>query len=68
MAKKHNIAEDKIAEMEHFKSMANKDHYDKIVNKEILPTIDIAGHTLYFDVLQDKVHLKDDIWSSGIMF
>ncbi|WP_078225670.1 hypothetical protein [Flavobacterium sp. LM4] len=68
MAKKHNISEDKIAEMDDFKLMVNQDAFDKIAYKGIIPTIDIAGHTFYIDLFNDKLHPKDDIWSRGIIF
>jgi hypothetical protein len=68
MAKKHNISEDKIAEMDDFKLMVNQDTFDKIAYKGIIPTIDIAGHTFHIDLFNDKLHPKDDIWSRGIIF
>lgn len=37
-------------------------------NKGILPTIDIAGHTFYVDILMDKLRPKDDFKSKGISF
>lgn len=68
MAKKHNISEDKIAEMNDFKLMVNQDVFDKIANQGIIPTIDIAGQTFYVDLFNDKLLPKDDIWSKGIIF
>ncbi|WP_313410981.1 hypothetical protein [Sphingobacterium multivorum] len=68
MAKKHKISEDKIAEMDDFKLMVNQDAFDKIANKGILPTIDIAGHTFHIDLFNDRLHPKNDIWSRGIIF
>ncbi|WP_444660084.1 hypothetical protein [Flavobacterium columnare] len=68
MAKKHNIFEDKIAEMDDFKLMINQDAFDKIAYKGFIPTIDIAGHTFHIDLFNDKLHPKDDIWSRGIIF
>lgn len=68
MAKKHNISEDKITEMDDFKLMVNQDAFDKIAYNGIIPTIDIAGHTFYIDLLNDKLHPKDDVWSRGIIF
>ena len=68
MAKKHNISEDKIDAMDDFKLMVNQDAFDKIAYKGIIPTIDIAGHTFYIDLFNDKLHPKDDIWSRGIIF
>ena len=37
-------------------------------NKGILPTLDIAGHTFYVDILMDKLRPKDDFKSKGISF
>lgn len=68
MAKKHNIPEDKIAEMSDFNLMVNQDTFDKIAYKSIKPTIDIAGHTFYVDLFNDRLQPKDDIWSRGIIF
>ena len=68
MAKKHNISEDKIDAMDDFKLMVDQDAFDKIAYKGIIPTIDIAGHTFYIDLFNDKLHPKDDIWSRGIIF
>lgn len=68
MAKKHNISENKIAEIDDFKLMVNQDVFDKIAYKGIIPTIDIGGHTFYIDLFNDKLHPKDDVWSRGIIF
>ncbi len=42
--------------------------YDLRVNKGILPTIDIAGHTFYVDLRMDMLRPKDDFLSQGIVF
>jgi hypothetical protein len=68
MAEKHNISEDKISEMDDFKLMVDQDAFDKITYQGIIPTVDIAGHTFYIDLFNDKLHPKDDIWSRGIIF
>ncbi|WP_050378362.1 hypothetical protein [Chryseobacterium sp. Hurlbut01] len=68
MAKKHNISEDIIEGMDDFKLMVDQDAFDKIAYKGIIPTIDIAGHTFYIDLFNDKLNPKDDIWSRGIIF
>ncbi|TGD58981.1 hypothetical protein [Flavobacterium humi] len=46
----------------------NKEAYDLRVNKGILPTIDIAGHTFYVDIRMDMLRPKDDFLSKGIVF
>lgn len=68
MSKKYNISEDIMAGMDDFKLMVDQDAFDKIAYKGIIPTIDIAGHTFYIDLFNDKLHPKDDIWSRGIIF
>lgn len=42
--------------------------YDLRVNKGMLPTIDIAGHTFYVDIRMDMLRPKDDFLSKGIVF
>jgi len=46
----------------------NQQAYDLRVNKGMLPTIAIAGHTFYVDILMDKLRPKDDFKSKGISF
>lgn len=46
----------------------NSEAYDLRVNKGMLPTIDIAGHTFYVDIRMDKLRPKDDFLSKGIVF
>jgi len=45
-----------------------KEAYDLRVNKGMLPTIDIAGHTFYVDIRMDMLRPKDDFLSKGIVF
>ena len=40
--------------------------YDMRVNKGMLPTVNIAGHTFYVDIRMDKLRPKDDFLSKGI--
>lgn len=47
---------------------AEQEAYDLRVNKGILPTIDIAGHTFYVDIRMDMLRPKDDFLSKGIVF
>ncbi|MBS7320719.1 MAG: hypothetical protein KIG55_03895 [Myroides sp.] len=46
----------------------NQEAYDMRVNKGILPTVDIAGHTFYVDIRMDMLRPKDDFLSKGIVF
>lgn len=46
----------------------NQEAYDLRVNKGMLPTIDIAGHTFYVDIRMDMLRPKDDFLSKGIVF
>ncbi len=50
------------------KNEMNQDAYDMRVNKGMLPTIDIEGHTFYVDIRMDKLRPKDDFLSNGIVF
>lgn len=42
--------------------------YDLRVNKGLLPTLDIAGHTFYVDLRMGMLRPKDDFLSHGIIF
>lgn len=42
--------------------------FDMRVNKGILPTIEIHGHTFYVDIRMNKLRPKDDFQSYGIVF
>lgn len=46
----------------------NNEAFDMRVNKGILPTIEIAGHTFYIDIRMDKLRPKDEFLSNGIVF
>ncbi|WP_159732133.1 hypothetical protein [Sphingobacterium sp. 18053] len=46
----------------------NQEAYDLRVNKGMLPTINIAGHTFYVDIRMDMLRPKDDFLSKGIVF
>lgn len=46
----------------------NQELYDMRVNKGMLPTIEIAGHTFYVDIRMDMLRPKDDFLSKGIVF
>jgi len=48
--------------------MVDQKAYDLRVNKGMLPTIDIAGHTFYVDIRMDMLRPKDDFLSKGIVF
>ncbi len=41
---------------------------DLRLNKGMLPTLDIAGHTFYVDLRMNKLRPKDDFISKGIDF
>lgn len=42
--------------------------FEMRVNKGILPTIEIHGHTFYVDIRMNKLRPKDDFQSNGIVF
>ncbi|SHM89854.1 hypothetical protein [Flavobacterium chilense] len=48
--------------------MVDQKAFDLRINKGLLPTIEIAGHTFYVDVRMDKLRPKDDFLSKGIVF
>ena len=58
----------KKAETKQGKNVVNEKAYDLRVNKGMLPTIDIAGHTFYVDIRMDMLRPKDDFLSKGIVF
>jgi hypothetical protein len=68
MADKYNHSVDGIKGKSDFDLMVNQEAYDMRVNKGILPTVDIAGHTFYVDIRMDMLRPKDDFLSKGIVF
>lgn len=50
------------------KDISFENAYDLRVNKGMLPTIAIAGHTFYVDIRMDMLRPKDDFLSKGIVF
>lgn len=58
----------KKAETKPEKNMVDEKAYDLRVNKGMLPTVDIAGHTFYVDIRMDMQRPKDDFLSKGIVF
>lgn len=68
MAKKHNITFQQISKMTDFDLFINKSVLNKIFDHNILPQIEIQGHTFFVDSDQNKLVPKDDIWSPGIIF
>jgi len=68
MSKKYNCSLDDIRKKSDFEIMVNQEAYDLRVNKGVLPTIEIAGHTFYVDLRMDKLRPKDDFLSNGIVF
>ncbi|MCT3639655.1 hypothetical protein HZR07_03425 [Elizabethkingia anophelis] len=49
-------------------NIVDQEAYDLRVNKGMLPTIAIAGHTFYVDIRMDMLRPKDDFLSKGIVF
>lgn len=68
MAKKYKRTLEDIQGKTDFEIMVNQEAYDLRVNKNVLPTIEIAGHTFYVDLQMDKLRPKDDFLSNGIVF
>jgi hypothetical protein len=68
MAQKYGLSEEEVKTKTDFEVMVDQKAYDKRVNKGMLPTIDIVGHTFYVDIRMDKLRPKDDFLSKGIVF
>jgi hypothetical protein len=68
MANKYGITLDEVNGKSDFELMVDQKAYDERVNKGMLPTIDIAGHTFYVDIRMDMLRPKDDFLSNGIVF
>jgi hypothetical protein len=67
MAKKYNLTIEEIREKTDFElTIKPGSPLDLRWNKKILPTLDIAGHTFYVDLVMDKLRPKDDFKSKGI--
>ena len=58
----------KKAEIKPTNNIVDQEVYDMRVNKGMLPTIAIAGHTFYVDIRMDMLRPKDDFLSKGIVF
>ena len=67
MAHKYNHSVNGIKDKSDFELMVNQQAYDMRVNKGILPTVEIAGHTFYVDIRMDMLRPKDDFLSKGIV-
>lgn len=67
MADKYNYSLDRINGKSDFDLMVNQQAYDMRVNKGILPTVNISGHTFYVDIRMDMLRPKDDFLSKGIV-
>ncbi|OPC66476.1 hypothetical protein BAY13_17235 [Elizabethkingia bruuniana] len=68
MSKKYHCSLDDIHRKSDFEIMAYHEACDNRINKGMLPTIDIAGHTFYVDIRMDMLRPKDDFLSKGIVF
>lgn len=67
MAKKYNLTIEEITGKTDFElTIKPGSPLDLRWNKKILPTLDIAGHTFYVDLVMDKLRPKDDFKSKGI--
>lgn len=68
MAQKYKHPVDEISGKSDFDLMVDQKAYDMRVNKGMLPTVNIAGHTFYVDIRMDMLRPKDDFLSKGIAF
>lgn len=67
MAARYNYAPEEVKGKSDFELMVDQKTFDMRVNKGILPTVDIAGHTFYVDIRMDMLRPKDDFLSKGIV-
>lgn len=68
-AEKYNISLEQVNSKSDFElSIKLGSLHDLRLNKGILPTLDIAGHTFYVDLQMNKLRPKDDFKSKGIDF
>lgn len=68
MAQKYNLTLDEIKGKSDFEIMIDQKAFNMRVNRGMLPTIEIAGHTFYVDLQMNKLRPKDDFLSNGIVF
>jgi hypothetical protein len=68
MCKKYNCSLGDIRQKTDFEIMVDQKAFDLRINKGLLPTIEIAGHTFFVDLRMDKLRPKDDFLSQGIVF
>lgn len=68
MAQKYRVQPEAIKDKTDFDLMVDQKAFDMRVNKGMLPTVDIAGHTFYVDIRMDMLRPKDDFLSRGIVF
>lgn len=68
MSNRYNCSLNDIIQKSDFEIIVNQEAYDLRINKGLLSTIEIAGHTFYVDLQMDKLRPKDDFLSNGIVF
>lgn len=57
-----------VLTMSDFDLLFDREAFDLRVNKGVLPTLDIAGHTFFVDISMDMLRPKNDFRSEGIVF
>lgn len=68
MAEKYKLTPEELENKTDFDLMVDQQVFDMRVNKGMLPTVDIEGHTFYVDIRMDMLRPKDDFLSKGIVF
>ena len=68
MAMKYGLGMSEVMAKSDFELLVDQDALDKRINKGMLPTLEIYGHTFYVDLRMDKLRSKDDFLSNGITF
>ncbi|RKT01795.1 hypothetical protein [Chryseobacterium defluvii] len=68
IAKRYGLTIDEVKGKTDFDIMVDQKAFDLRINKGMLPTINIAGHTFYVDLRMKMLRPKDDFLSNGIHF
>lgn len=68
MAEKYKLSLEELKNKTDFDLMVDQTAFNDRIQKGMLPTIDIQGHTFYVDKRMDMLRPKDDFLSKGIVF
>lgn len=68
MAEKYKLSLEELKNKTDFDLMVDQTAFNDRIQKGMLPTINIEGHTFYVDIRMDMLRPKDDFLSKGIVF